>query len=182
LSNEGVKKFLSKISNEKWKNQRQFFDYLNQVETKHIETIESFLSNNHNVLLLEQLNQFQFTERNSNFNLNKFHKTMNFFKGKTNLLKKLGIESLHPNLPFLKEKTGGFVKWNNYSRNIFSHLCPEEREAIRQHNDMWIKKILGQDIIRNFVVMSPVEVQKLNNIAAENGKLINPNDSVEFLD
>lgn len=115
--------------------------------------------------------QTQFIRRNAIFSIAKFNKTRQDFAGKTKLLSKFGINKFHRSLPFLKEEIGKFVYWDLYSSIIYSHLSKEERDAIKHEYREYFDNILGQDIIRNYSVISPVVIKKLNDCVNNNFKL-----------
>jgi hypothetical protein len=164
LTNEGIRKVISKLSSDIWTDQKEYWKYQNKLESKYIDTIQSFMSDDSNNIITEYFCQYEYLDRLKVFGIDKYHRTKKIVNSDKKKLNEFGIKKLHDNLPFLKYEEGKFVKWNNYVERIFSHLSEEERLELKNKNNIDIHEIHKQDIIVNYTVMSPSMIQKLNTI------------------
>lgn len=164
LTNEGIRKVISKLSSDIWPDQKDYWRYQNKLESKYIDTIQSFMSDDTNNIITEYFCQYEYLDRLKIFSIDKYNRTRKNITTDNKLLRELDIKKLHDNLPFLKYEVGKFVKWNNYVERIFSHLSEEERYELKNKNSIDIHEIYKQDIIVNYTLMSPVMIQKINNI------------------
>jgi hypothetical protein len=164
LTNEGIRKVISKISSDIWPDQKYYWRYQNKLESKYIDTIQSFMADDSNNIITEYFCQYEYLDRLKIFGIDKYNRTKTRVNSNIKNLNELGIKKLHNNLPFLKYEEGKFVKWNNYVERIFSHLSEEERLELKNKNSIDIHKIHNQDILVNYTVISPSTIQKLNNL------------------
>jgi len=163
LTNEGVRKVISKLSSDIWTEQKDYWKYQNKLESKYIDTIESFMSSDKNILI-EYLHQYHNLDQLKNFGIDKYNRTKSRIITDTKKLKELGIRKLHDKLPFLQYEEGAFVKWNNYIDRIYFNSTEEERVELKNKNINDIHKYCDQDLIVNYTVMSPSLIQKLNKL------------------
>jgi hypothetical protein len=161
LTNDGIRKILSKLSSKIWPNQINYWKYQNQIESKYIDTLENFMTDDKNNLVHYFFCQYEYIDRLTIFNIDKYNNIRNFINSNPKILKNHKISHLHYDLPFLQADTGKFVKWNNYVNRIFAHYTPEQKEQLKYKNSQYIHYICGQDIITNYSVISPIMIQKL---------------------
>lgn len=164
LTNEGIRKVISKLSSDIWPDQKDYWKYQNKLESKYIDTIQCFMSDDSNNIITEYFCQYEYLDRLKVFGIDKYNKTKTRVSSNIKNLNGLGIKKLHNNLPFLKYEEGKFVKWNNYVERIFSHLSEEEKLELKNKNSIDIHKIHNQDILVNYTVISPSTIQKLHNL------------------
>jgi hypothetical protein len=155
LNTKGVMKILTKIPTELWPEQDSYYEYLENIQSKYIESISTLLKGNFYENMIDKYNEYTNIIKLAKYDQAKYFEMIN---------NKKSNNIYHDKLPFLiklnsKEKENPkkyFVHFSMY-KNIVKN------KYLKELTDYDIFTVSNIEIIKCYRVMTPREVDKLYN-------------------